>query len=226
MTRINLMVPFKDKNIAKSLGAKWDKDIKVWYTPYSGEIEKFFKWINPIKEKDINLKADYFYIAETARECWKCKRKTKVVCYLLEKYCFSDVVQESQENENWKSFWIEEDYPSFISKITKLNEKAQLAMLDYTKGFRISNSDYFANHCEHCNSLQGEFYLHEEPGIAFCPVNEKEIKRIKLFKIDEPFEAIGSHHWSSVFEDYDVINISLQKPRKGRFWGSGRFFKN
>ncbi|MFY0805611.1 DUF5710 domain-containing protein [Peribacillus frigoritolerans] len=219
MARINLKVPFKDKDIAKSLGAKWDKDKKVWFTSYGGETQRFYKWLLPIKEEDIDLKADYFYIAETTRQCWECKRKTKVFCFLLESYCFIDAESEFDESENWKSFWIEEDYPSFISEITWLNEKAQLAMLNHTERFRASKSEYIANHCDHCDALQGDFYLHEEPGIAFCPVNEKEIKRIKLYKVDEPFEAAGCHSWSSIFEDYDVINICLQKPRKGWFWG-------
>lgn len=38
-----LNVPYKEKNQAKKLGAKWDKDEKSWYV--EGDTEKFAKWL-------------------------------------------------------------------------------------------------------------------------------------------------------------------------------------
>ncbi|MGH3710348.1 MAG: zincin-like metallopeptidase domain-containing protein [Pseudonocardiaceae bacterium] len=43
--RVNLKVPFSDKNEAKALGAKWDKENKVWYAPAGVELEKFARWL-------------------------------------------------------------------------------------------------------------------------------------------------------------------------------------
>jgi hypothetical protein len=220
MDRINLNVPFHEKDAAKSLGAKWDKEKKTWYTYYDEDIEKFFKWIVPKEDDGLDLKADYFYIAETQRECWECKRKTNVYSFLLESFQATGVVEEIEDNENFKTFWMEQSNPSFISNITKLNNEAKLAILSFTDKYKVSKNKYFANHCEHCNDLQGDFYLHGKPGVAFCPTNEKEIKNIKLIKIIEPFVASGNHMYDpTIFDDFDIIKPCLKNPKKRRlFW--------
>lgn len=40
-----LAVPFKDKEEAKALGAKWDKDAKVWFAPPGADLAKLDKWL-------------------------------------------------------------------------------------------------------------------------------------------------------------------------------------
>ncbi|MDR3631429.1 MAG: zincin-like metallopeptidase domain-containing protein [Desulfocapsaceae bacterium] len=40
-----LKVPFKEKNSAKVLGAKWDKDVKSWYVPEGVELTQFAIWL-------------------------------------------------------------------------------------------------------------------------------------------------------------------------------------
>lgn len=45
-----LMVPFKEKNQAKQLGAKWDGKEKSWYAPEGSDLEKLSRWI-PEKNK-------------------------------------------------------------------------------------------------------------------------------------------------------------------------------
>ena len=39
-----LVVPFYDKDEAKSLGAKWDRKIKHWYVPAGTDLNLFNKW--------------------------------------------------------------------------------------------------------------------------------------------------------------------------------------
>lgn len=216
MDRINLNVSCHEKVEVKSLGAKWDKKKRTWYTFYDEGIERFFKWIPPKDDDGLNLQADYFYIAEVQRECWKCKRETKVYSFLLEYFQFAEAIEEMEGNNNWKEFWVEQSYPSFISKITKLNKQAQLALHSFTDKFKISRSNFFTNHCEHCNALHEDFYLHVEPSVAFCPTSEKEIKNIKLYKVNKPFFACGSHSWNpTIFDDFDIIKLCLQKPING-----------
>jgi hypothetical protein len=41
--RVNLTVPFKEKSVAKSLGAKWDG--KTWYVEDKEDLYPFLKWI-------------------------------------------------------------------------------------------------------------------------------------------------------------------------------------
>jgi hypothetical protein len=44
--RMNLVVPFSDKEQAKALGAKWDSRIKAWYIDADQDMLKFRRWIN------------------------------------------------------------------------------------------------------------------------------------------------------------------------------------
>lgn len=43
--RINLNVPFPEKEEAKGLGAKWDKNQKTWYVPANVDPSAFQKWL-------------------------------------------------------------------------------------------------------------------------------------------------------------------------------------
>ena len=44
MPRINLSVPYSDKDEAKKLGAKWDAKNKIWYIPTGFDPARFKKW--------------------------------------------------------------------------------------------------------------------------------------------------------------------------------------
>ena len=42
---INLKVPFAEKDQAKSLGARWNGELKVWYVPPGVDATPFAKWL-------------------------------------------------------------------------------------------------------------------------------------------------------------------------------------
>lgn len=43
--RVNLKVPFAEKDEAKRLGAKWDAALKVWYIENAPDQSPFDKWL-------------------------------------------------------------------------------------------------------------------------------------------------------------------------------------
>lgn len=45
--RMNLKVPFSDKDRAKAVGAKWDKNLKTWYIDADTDMNKFRSWLVP-----------------------------------------------------------------------------------------------------------------------------------------------------------------------------------
>ncbi|VVN67835.1 hypothetical protein PS834_00213 [Pseudomonas fluorescens] len=49
MARIDLKVPFSEKDEAKSLGAKWDPSLKTWYIPDGVDISPLAQWL-PVTE--------------------------------------------------------------------------------------------------------------------------------------------------------------------------------
>jgi hypothetical protein len=44
-TNINLKVPFNEKDQAKSLGARWNAEAKLWYVPQGVDATPFEKWV-------------------------------------------------------------------------------------------------------------------------------------------------------------------------------------
>ena len=44
-TNINLKVPFNEKDKAKSLGARWNAEAKLWYVPQGVDAAPFEKWM-------------------------------------------------------------------------------------------------------------------------------------------------------------------------------------
>ena len=45
-TNINLKVPFNEKDQAKSLGARWNAEAKLWYVPQGVDTAPFEKWLS------------------------------------------------------------------------------------------------------------------------------------------------------------------------------------
>ena len=45
-TNINLKVPFNEKDKAKSLGARWNAEAKLWYVPQGVDAAPFEKWVS------------------------------------------------------------------------------------------------------------------------------------------------------------------------------------
>ncbi|AMC35225.1 DUF5710 domain-containing protein [Janthinobacterium sp. B9-8] len=46
MMRVNLKVPFAEKDSAKALGAKWDAAKKVWYIVDKADLSPYLQWID------------------------------------------------------------------------------------------------------------------------------------------------------------------------------------
>ena len=45
-SNINLKVPFNEKDQAKSLGARWNAEAKLWYVPQGVDATPFEKWLS------------------------------------------------------------------------------------------------------------------------------------------------------------------------------------
>lgn len=43
--RVDLQVPFRDKDEARKLGAKWDAAKGVWYVENLEKLEPFLRWM-------------------------------------------------------------------------------------------------------------------------------------------------------------------------------------
>jgi hypothetical protein len=81
MSRIDLQVPFSEKNEAQRLGARWDPRQRVWYVPPGVAPAPLQQW-SP-RPPTPNIRSPRFFLATTTRDCWRCAASTRVVAIVL-----------------------------------------------------------------------------------------------------------------------------------------------
>ena len=125
-----------------------------------------------MEEKDIKYDADVgdflmqeegtktLYVLKAKKECWKCRQKTTVIGF----------------------FFITKNILCTISNITKcppdMVKKVQEKHPLWREGLSKAGGAYYANHCEKCGSIQGDYFLHNEIGRPFIGLDEKCLAQI------------------------------------------------
>lgn len=99
--------------------------------------------------------------------CWKCQSKMSAVTILAPNVVEMDnqicVLSEIMELPLEVLKYVQSRVPSFKLKYSK------------TVGYK-----YYANTCQKCGSLSGDFYLHSEPGAPFFPTDEHEASQLYM----------------------------------------------
>ncbi|MCM1144600.1 MAG: DUF5710 domain-containing protein [Blautia sp.] len=202
-----LDIPYSEKEEAKKLGAKWNPKVKKWYTNDMPEdYTKFSKWI--LKDSDNAIIAtEYIYIIEGQQNCWKCKRSTKIIGLGIGK--FFHMYKTTDGNLQYEFFndyiepgaelhlaWVEkeEDIPPKLLHYIKENYSVKTG---YSKTLK---ENCFSNYCDCCNSLQGNWFLFDEPNSPLSSNingNSELIERISKLKIyGIPIEDDLQLNWS------------------------------
>lgn len=201
-------VPFSEKDEAKKLGAWWNPEERSWYVKRRRDYPQFYKWILGNNEERFIL-CDYFYIVEGKRKCYRCQRETEVIGFAIEKFY---ILHDPEEYGELYSWWDGEIHiASYIDPISEkllnyLNKKYGYHM-GYSKTVKDS---YLANHCKHCNAIQGDYFLFSEPDSPFFIDTIEDARNLKLYKVklDNDIVADVDMIWGS--EDY-LINEYAQR---------------
>ena len=121
-----LNVPYEEKDEAKSLGAKWNPELKKWYIQNTEDCGKFMKWIwKDYKDyEELYILKDHLYIAEGIRICNKCKKATRVIGLGIDKYY---QVYDENEDYNFSAHLCEDD----DIEISPITEDLPKQILDY-----------------------------------------------------------------------------------------------
>jgi len=159
-----LNVPFAEKDLAKSKGAKWNPVAKTWYTSDIASLNGLSKWIG-----NYNIICDSLYIFRMERVCWKCKEGTDVICLASDKSYSTEYGYK--ENLSIQLFSYVESMPDIFADYLK---RKFAYFPSYSKA---NESTYYVNHCRYCSGIQGDNYLHEIPLESFykklCYKNSK-----------------------------------------------------
>lgn len=204
MARIDLKVPFSEKDEAKLAGARWDSNLKTWYVPEGVEIGPLARWLPVTEHLDLKhepefyVRAPYYFVIESISDCWSCSNWTRVFSFKLpEEHEEFDTVEDEDDGfalrsnlGEWKSY----GYRGTVSNVGCLSPLVAKQILRFTDKFKpayskASGTRYFMNHCEHCGAKLGDFFMHNEPGGAFLPTSPAEAQRMTLARINERFDA-------------------------------------
>lgn len=218
--RLFLDVPYNEKDEAKSLGAKWDSKVKKWYIDsFRKDYVKYAKWILNGTDEAI-IATDFIYVIEGQQNCWKCGQPTKVIGLGLG--TFIHIYEKNNEVQY-----------EFIEKYMNQGEELHLAwaekeddippkLLDYLKetysvktGYsKTLSSKCFANHCDHCKALQGNWYLFNEPDspLSSCIDGNELAERISKLRIKKiPIENDLQINWTVAFCSNDFTYFQYGK---------------
>lgn len=184
-----LDVPFSEKDKAKSLGAKWNPELKKWYVENVDDYYKFVDWISAdiISLGDCDCKSNYiicnhFYVVVGQRECFRCHKSTSVIAFVIDDYVECDTFKHKTDEAILCSFI--EGLPKNIYDLLADN---YLFRYDFSK---FSSSYYVANHCQNCGVLQGRFFLFEDTQYPFfAEPDNLTIFEVKL--VNDLYSRIG-----------------------------------
>jgi len=224
MPRIDLQVPFAEKDDAKRFGARWDAETKVWYLPDGLDLAPLRKFLP--QEPDINIRAPDYFITESSESCWKCGKTTRVYGLLLpaghetlepideaDAGFGSDDQFDKADFQSWldsaeSSRWSQSDDPTIIHYVTHISPSVITHIQRLTRSYRVdfsktTQSSYLMNHCEHCGMKQGDFSMYCEPQGAFFSLNQQDASRIVLHLVPEPFHGdFGSYSYGVELIEY------------------------
>ncbi len=219
-----LNVPYSEKEDVKKLGARWNPQKKKWYVEDRANYIKFAKWIIGDMEDVINIVCDHFYVVETNRVCYKCGNITRVIGFAVENYF--DITPDNNYSYSgfgfYKSCAIQSSLEFLSQNFYDMLKEKYNYYLGYSK---TTKKKYIANHCDHCNSIQGEFPLFCEPSSPFFVDSVEKAKNLKFYKFQLPYDIIiyNGMSYSDLFEsemikkystfieegEYDVMNDTL-----------------
>lgn len=204
MPRVNLNVPFSEKDQAKALGARWDQSNRTWFVPDGVDPKPFGQWLfTESSDDEFNLRSERYFILKNRRECWKCREITSVFSILLD-----EEHQELQYDDDDPSVskWVSNDVLVIATSMEHMDPKTAKRMQQFAPQYTLDFSStagmkYYMNHCEQCTAKQGDFMLHSEPGGAFFPTSPEEASEIEFFQVEEPIKCrtsvsfCTSHDW-------------------------------
>ena len=195
-----LHVPYEEKDIVKKLGAWWNPEIKRWYVRDKKDYPKFRKWITD--KQEFTIVCDYIYIVEGKQSCYRCGESTRVIGFGVENYFeFVDT------NDDEESYYYEEGEIHIVSHFEPMPQRLlEYVQKQYNYKMRYSKTisdSYMANGCDHCDALQGDFFLFGEVGSPFWVDSKEVASQLKLYRIPLKYDLVldfmevgwGSEDW-------------------------------
>lgn len=125
--------------------------------------------------------ADRCLIARAENACWRCGAFGAVVCLVLPHDL--KTISDSEDDDLPVPF----DGAAVMQYVEQIEAPllAAINLPTFKPGTRrTAAATYYANHCEHCDALLGDHYLHHPDG-PFWPMSEEDTS-IELTLLEQP----------------------------------------
>lgn len=210
-----LNVSYGEKDEAKALGAKWNPEIKKWYVRNKEDYYKFVRWIKPYGNMVI---IDELYLVEGIQKCFRCGKETRVIGFGVDKHlsildCGEDTVSILEEGINQDDIHIVGPINPIPEPLMKYIQKKYNYKSRYSKTTKSSN---ICNCCEHCDVLQGDFFLFSEVDSPFFIWSPEDVKKLKIYKIKLENDLIvnatdGWADFDEMFKKYgNIVSLDIK----------------
>lgn len=202
MARVNLFVPYAEKDAAKSLGAKWDAVAKTWYVPDGIESASFQKWLSAPRtpastdttSQKPEIRCNRFFVATAHEKCWKCSAPVQMVAIVLPRGWEQWQVAENDDEEDR---WVIQEMDTLLNYVGYLNEAAITAAQGISSGYKLGlqpshktqtyKRQTYLNHCLKCGTIQAE--PNSGNSHVFKPETPAIAEKITLHYHQKPFEG-------------------------------------
>lgn len=170
--------------------------------------------INEDREK-ANLICSNLYIFEMSKVCWKCHKNTRVICLATNNAL--TLFDDSKTYSQYKHLQL-------LSYVTNLPDHLASYLKEKFKYYpayvKKINSSYYINHCEHCNSIQGDNFLHEVPKDAFYKnLYNANLKKSNYYKIkNRDYIKINAQLpcYDDIANSFDLIMLHMENGIENR----------
>ena len=147
---------------------------------------------------DINIRSPRFFLARTAAKCHHCGESTPLFALAVPPaHEVLELDPEEQNEDRTADSWSVAPHSALLFFINGLPDLLKARIRQFTPSYGLGSREateasYWANQCQHCDSLFDDNELFCEPGGAFQPLSEVSARRIHLLAIDEEFKAAAA----------------------------------
>jgi hypothetical protein len=127
-----------------------------------------------------SVTADSAFVACAPTTCWKCGGPIEVITI----YCKTGAV----DGQPLSSFCVS-SVTSVAPALSNELKRWPHFRLSYS---RTAEEEYWANHCTHCDTLQGDFFLHNEPDGPFFSMDAQALTSIQLLALPGKMQLSGN----------------------------------
>ena len=134
--RIDLEVPYAEKDEAKSMGAYWDPARKTWYVPPGWDPRVFARWLPAGEEEAETELIPPVYAVESTAPCWRCDRRPRVATVAAESFIPRGEPDEPIETDLYLFSGIEILPRELLEALRKVNPGYRKRFSPSSKTFR------------------------------------------------------------------------------------------